>query len=133
MGDGLVLESGTHNDLLQADGGYARLVQAQKLREATKGSIDDGSDAGSSENGDTEKDVREEFTFGRSNTTQSLASEILEQRRAALASSEAREDFSILYLFKRMAPLIRDQWRNYLLGSIAACSKYLSNKFRCCD
>ena len=31
MGDGLVLESGTHNDLIQGGGAYARLVQAQKL------------------------------------------------------------------------------------------------------
>ena len=35
MGDGLVLESGTHNELLMnEEGPYARLVNAQKLREA---------------------------------------------------------------------------------------------------
>ena len=31
MGDGLVLESGTHDNLLKADRAYAHLVQAQKL------------------------------------------------------------------------------------------------------
>jgi ATP-binding cassette subfamily B (MDR/TAP) protein 1 len=134
MGDGQVLESGTHNYLLQADGAYARLVQAQKLREATKGNADDASDAGSSEGEATEKVAREEFPLDRSNTTQSLASEILEQKRkAALAAGQTRDDFSIFYLFKRMAPLIRDQWRNYLLGSLAACSRCFSNKFRCFD
>jgi ATP-binding cassette subfamily B (MDR/TAP) protein 1 len=33
MGDGLVLKSGTHNDLIQASGPYARLMEFQKLRE----------------------------------------------------------------------------------------------------
>ena len=33
MGDGLVLEQGTHDELIRADGAYAKLVQAQKLRD----------------------------------------------------------------------------------------------------
>ncbi|KAF8957992.1 hypothetical protein BDZ97DRAFT_1924129 [Flammula alnicola] len=35
MGEGQVLESGSHNDLLQRDGAYARLAHAQKLRTGT--------------------------------------------------------------------------------------------------
>ncbi|KAJ3025735.1 UNVERIFIED_CONTAM: Multidrug resistance protein 1 [Siphonaria sp. JEL0065] len=34
MGDGEIIEQGTHNDLLEKDGAYARLVSAQALREA---------------------------------------------------------------------------------------------------
>jgi len=133
MGDGLVLESGTHNELLlQSDGAYSRLVQAQKLREVAKGS--DDAVGGDSDDGqmEMEKVVREEVPLGRKNTLQSLASEILEQRRKAAESSESGDDFSTFYLFKRMAPLIRDQWPHYILGSIAACSKCL-NKFGCSD
>jgi ATP-binding cassette subfamily B (MDR/TAP) protein 1 len=125
MGDGLVLESGTHNELLQADGAYARLVQAQKLRELTKGSDSAVSDD-SSDDGKMEKVAREEIPLGRKNTLQSLASEILEQKRQAAQSSDSTDDLSIFYLFKRMAPLIRDQWPNYFLGALAACSKCFS-------
>jgi ATP-binding cassette subfamily B (MDR/TAP) protein 1 len=119
MGDGLVLEHGTHNELLQADGAYARLVQAQKLREGKDGA----NDSGSSEEEDMEKAAREEIPLGRKNTSQSLASEILEQKRKAAQASgkDEGEDYSMLYLFQRMAPLIRDQWQNYLLGAIFAC------------
>jgi len=129
MGDGLVLESGTHDELLQSDSAYSRLVQAQKLREVVKGSDDVSDD---SDDGELEKVVREEVPLGRKNTLQSLASEILEQRRKAAELSESSDDFSMFYLFKRMAPLVRDQWSNYFLGSIAACSKCL-NKFGYCN
>ena len=125
MGDGLVLESGTHDDLLEADGAYSRLVHAQKLREGAEGSDDAVSDD-LSDDGETEKVAREEIPLARKNTLQSLASDILGQKRKAADSSETTDDFSIIYLFKRMAPLIRDQWPNYFFGAIAACSKCLS-------
>ncbi|KAF4617465.1 hypothetical protein D9613_006094 [Agrocybe pediades] len=120
MGDGLVLESGTHNDLLAANGAYARLVQAQKLRESESGNKEDESD---SEEEDMEKAAREEIPLGRKNTQQSLASEILEQKRKAAEASQTGDeddDFSMFYLFKNIAPLIRDQRRNYLLGAVFA-------------
>ncbi|PPQ91666.1 hypothetical protein CVT25_012879 [Psilocybe cyanescens] len=122
MGDGLMLEQGTHNDLLQADGAYARLVQAQKLREG-KEKVPGKDDESDSEEEDMEKAAREEIPLGRRNTGQSLASEILEQKRkAADASGENKdEDYNMFYLFKRMAPIIRDQWKSYLYGSICAC------------
>jgi ATP-binding cassette subfamily B (MDR/TAP) protein 1 len=129
MGDGLVLESGTHNDLLQADGAYARLVQAQKLREVAKGSDGAGGDDTSDDEKmeeKMEKIAREEIPLGRKNTQQSLASEILEQKRKAAESSESKDDYSIFYLFKRMAPLIRDQWSNYFFGAVFACSRCFS-------
>jgi ATP-binding cassette subfamily B (MDR/TAP) protein 1 len=118
MGDGLVLEYGTHDELLSTDGAYARLVQAQKLRE-TKDS-DDGDD---DESEDMEKVAREEIPLGRKNTSHSLASEILEQKRQAQEQSGVKksdDDYSMFTLFARMAPLIRDQWKNYLLGAIFA-------------
>ncbi|KAJ2930895.1 hypothetical protein H1R20_g6196, partial [Candolleomyces eurysporus] len=121
MGNGLVLEAGTHSDLLAKDGAYARLVQSQKLRE-TQDAIDidgsdDGSDAG--EEKDMEKLAREEVPLGRSNTQRSLASEIIEKRKADAEGKEDK-DHSLPYLFKRMGVLIKDQWPKYLFGSIAA-------------
>ena len=125
MGDGLVLESGTHDDLLEADGAYAHLVQAQKLCEVAKGSVDAVSED-SLDGGEMSKVAHKEIPLGRKNTLQSLASEILGQKRKAPELSEARDDVSLIYLFKCMAPLIHDQWSNYFLGAIAACSKCFS-------
>ncbi|PPQ92430.1 hypothetical protein CVT25_008651 [Psilocybe cyanescens] len=122
MGDGLMLEHGTHNDLLQADGAYTRLVQAQKLREG-KEKVHGQDDESDSEEEDMEKAAREDIPLGRRNTGQSLASEILEQKRqAAGASGKDKDgDYSMPYLFRRMAPIVRDQWRRYFYGSIFAC------------
>jgi len=96
MGDGLVLESGTHDDLLEAGGAYARLVQAQKLRDVAKGSdgavSDDSPDAK-----EMEKVAREEIPLGRKNTLQSLASEILGRKRKAAESSEVMDDLSLIH------------------------------------
>ena len=124
MGDGLVLESGTHDDLLEADGAYAHLVQAQKLCEVAKGSVDAVSED-SLDGGEMSKVAREEIPLGRKNTLQSLASEILGQKRKAPELSEARDDVSLIYLFKRMAPLIRDQWSNYFLALAVSVSQQI--------
>lgn len=120
MGDGLVLEHGTHNELLAKDGAYAHLVQAQKLREADEMIDGDESDE------DGEKDgvaalAREEIPLGRRNTGRSLASEIIEQRRIAKGDEEEVRDLTVFGLFRRMAPLVPDQYKNYVLASIFAC------------
>ncbi|KAF8194139.1 P-loop containing nucleoside triphosphate hydrolase protein [Pholiota molesta] len=98
MGDGLVLEYGNHNELLQRDGAYARLVRRRssgKARSAARRCV--GRRLG-----------RRRGPVARS--------EILAQRRkAAEESGEKEVDYSMPYLFKRMAPLIRDQWKNYIL------------------
>ncbi|EKM51815.1 uncharacterized protein PHACADRAFT_262171 [Phanerochaete carnosa HHB-10118-sp] len=128
MGDGLVLESGTHNELLQNENGpYARLVSAQKLREAREKASqpkdDDGSDtvAGHETHEESiEKQVEEEIPLGRSQTgTRSLASEILEQRGQGKETDKAQK-YSFFYLFKRIGKINRDMWPQYLIGVIAA-------------
>lgn len=85
MGNGVILEHGTHNELLQAKNGpYARLVQAQKLRDARQKYIsDDDSDkaaSGENEKEDMERQPTEEVPLQRQKSGRSLASEILEQR-----------------------------------------------------
>lgn len=118
MGDGFVLESGTHSDLVQADGAYARLVQAQKLREGREKSGEE------SQPDSMEKDVGEDISLSRKNTRRSLASEILEQKcQATEGQNEKQGDYGLFYIFKRMVFLVRDQWRNYFFGVIFACRK----------
>ena len=126
MGGGVVLESGTHHELLQdINGPYARLVAAQRLRDARekRGSDDDGDDtAGSGEGDDMEKDADDEVALGRTTSRKSgrsLASEALEQKLKAREGGE--KDYSLPYLFYRMGKINRIGRNKYVLGGIAAC------------
>ncbi|KAF6757399.1 multidrug resistance protein 1 [Ephemerocybe angulata] len=95
MGDGLVLESGTHNELLSKEGAYSRLVQSQKLRETQEiVEVDSDSEDEAEEKRETdiEKQAREEIPLGRQKTSRSLASEILEQKRLEKGEGEKEED-----------------------------------------
>ncbi|KAF8892354.1 multidrug resistance protein 1 [Gymnopilus junonius] len=117
MGGGVVLEHGTHQDLLQKGGAYARLVDAQRLREGQ------GTDTNATSE-DLKEDIKEQLArevvpLDRKSTNHSLASEILRQKRSAAEEFARKEDdYSILYLFRRMLPMVRNQWRNYFLGTI---------------
>ncbi|KAG1772443.1 P-loop containing nucleoside triphosphate hydrolase protein [Suillus occidentalis] len=75
MGDGLVLEQGTHNELLADENGpYARLVQAQKLRESREGQNAESSETAGEE--DMEKAILEDVPLGRKQTNHSVTSDI---------------------------------------------------------
>jgi ATP-binding cassette, subfamily B (MDR/TAP), member 1 len=124
MGDGLILEQGTHSELLRDEKGpYSRLVAAQKLREKREVELKDSeSDAASSggEAEDMEKKARNEVPLGRKNSGHSLASEIIEQRKKAQDAEKEEHDYSVPYLFMRMGKLNRAGWTNYGYGIIAA-------------
>ncbi|KXN88295.1 Leptomycin B resistance protein pmd1 [Leucoagaricus sp. SymC.cos] len=121
MGDGLILESGTHDELLGANGAYAALVQAQKLREAKQvvGTQDDSESSGDDAE-DLEKAIREEVPLGRRETNRSLASELMEQKRAAAQQNETKVSYGLPYLFMRMGIIMKDHWHKYLVGACAA-------------
>jgi ATP-binding cassette subfamily B (MDR/TAP) protein 1 len=72
---------------------------------------------------DIEKAAMEEVPLGRRNTSRSLASEIIEQRKAQGSSSQEKA-YSMFYLFKRMGKINRGEWKQYLFGSIFAVGKY---------
>src|SRR6202044_1383441 len=58
MGDGLVLEQGTHDELLhKPDGHYSRLVQDQALREKQDNINDSSSDIGEKVVGDVDEPI----------------------------------------------------------------------------
>jgi ATP-binding cassette subfamily B (MDR/TAP) protein 1 len=119
MGEGLVLEQGTHNELLNDENSaYARLVAAQKLRESQQRTEGDSEDV-AKEAEEMEKAVREEIPLGRKNTGQhSLASELIDKRLEH--KKEQESEYSLIYLFKRIGLLHRVSWKNYFLGSICA-------------
>jgi ATP-binding cassette subfamily B (MDR/TAP) protein 1 len=124
MGDGLVLEHGTHSELLRnPDGPYARLVQTQKLREAAHTQDSEQSSARASMDLENiKKTSRKEEPIRRKDTSRSLASELMEKKRKLDPESGAQESFpGFWYLFMRMATLNKDAWRSYLIGSVFAC------------
>jgi ATP-binding cassette subfamily B (MDR/TAP) protein 1 len=124
MGDGVILEQGKHEELLHNDDGhYTRLVTAQRLREARE--VIDIDDADVIEQGsdqvedviDIEKQILEENPLDRNKSQQSLASEIIEQRRAQNAGKRETQ-YSMFYLFKRMGKINKAAWKFYLFGTL---------------
>lgn len=119
MGDGLVLEQGTHNELLSDENGaYARLVQAQKLRESREGEdVENKATPGGEE--DTEKAILEDIPLDRKHTNHSGISLIANQRSEAKAEVN-ENDYSLFYLFKRVGALNKEGLHRYAIGAFFA-------------
>lgn len=121
MGDGQVLEHGTHAHLLaNPEGPYARLVQAQKLREAEhRGDSEDEASDAKARAGAIEAAAAKEEPLGRARSTHSLASEILEQRAKEQGSAKERR-YGTRDMFRRMRSINREAVPLYIVGFIAA-------------
>lgn len=122
MGDGEVLQSGTHSELLAQGGAYARLVQAQRLREATSGHP--GTDTPLNEEreaAEIEEEAKREVPLGKTRSRQgSLSSGVVKDRMDKDGKEKERE-YSIPTLFARMGAINRSEWLSYVLGVGAAC------------
>jgi ATP-binding cassette subfamily B (MDR/TAP) protein 1 len=123
MGDGIVLEQGTHSELLQEENGhYSQLVAAQKLRERREVGLDDA-DGETASNKDSDidmaKTVENEFPLDPKISAPSLASEIIKQKHFGEMEEESP---SLSYLFVRMGKLNKAAWKNYGIGFVTACS-----------
>jgi len=116
MGDGQVLETGTHEDLLQREGHYHRLVQTQKLRESVSTTFSLESEPSDAKH---EVSMQEDIPLARRNTGWSLASEILEQKRGQSQPSKSK-DVGLFVLARRLMPFIRDKQLSYLFGTLFA-------------
>jgi ATP-binding cassette subfamily B (MDR/TAP) protein 1 len=116
MGQGEVLESGTHNELLQnPDGGYSKLVAAQKLREAQE-----GGDIGPSHPQDPLIPLQRQ-TSGVSigNVSEKLSVDIAKEEQATLVPAPPKA-YSMAYLFRRMGRIGRSNWLLYVYGGLGA-------------
>lgn len=110
MDNGKIVEQGTHDELMAKQGEYSRLVLAQALRS----SVAPTSDATPQ---DSIKLSREPTREKRSSSISSEAiSEVL-----SLKTRPVNTDHTLTYLMGRLFSLNQDQWRRYLVGSIASC------------
>jgi len=118
MGEGLILESGTHSELLHDENSpYARLVAAQRLKETHVEEDDSESSTADGLDG-IEKAIREEIPLQRRDTsTRSLASEILEKNKQ---EHQEKKHYNMFYLFKRIGSLNPPGYKAYFFGSCAA-------------
>ncbi|KAJ3557811.1 hypothetical protein NM688_g1262 [Phlebia brevispora] len=122
MGDGQILESGTHAELLQdTNGPYFRLVQAQKLRDADARQDDDDSN-----DYDDDQDAKKaedpsaadpDLLLDRVQTKKSVAEEALEKQAAARGQEKS---YALPYLFYRMGLINSDNRHRYIYGTISA-------------
>ncbi|PBK67246.1 P-loop containing nucleoside triphosphate hydrolase protein [Armillaria solidipes] len=119
MGEGLVIEEGTHNSLLNnPDGAYYKLVQAQKIREGEE--VTTATEADDSESMTTDEKEPDDFIpLDRAKTHQSVASQALEQRMKERQERHKRK-YSMYQLFTRMLLLNRESWNRMIIGAIAA-------------
>ena len=137
VGAGEIIEEGTHNSLLELEGSYHGMVQAQRLQQEAekKAVVEDDSDSDDAETspasevqrtGSRNSEKADDRPFlDRRSTRQSVASEILAAKKAEEGEGSPANDklYSLLYLAKRCYRINREGKMSYLLGFFASiCS-----------
>ncbi|KAI0778611.1 multidrug resistance protein 1 [Trametes elegans] len=124
MGGGVVLESGTHAELLRNENGpYTRLVQAQKLREARDNaalasSSGDTSSVDGAKDGDNEKRTLRSMDAPSLKREQSRHSVMGSQYAYGTKKPVDEKDYSLTYILRRLASINSDSWKQYVVGTI---------------
>lgn len=117
IGDGLVLEHGTHSQLLgNPDGPYSRLVTAQNLRNQSEVTTKKSENA-SAVSGEAEDMQTVAGDIVCRNTTHTLAKDG-EHRKEY--DHQTTPEYNLLYMVKRIGGLNLAGWLNYGCGIIAA-------------
>ncbi|KAI6030746.1 P-loop containing nucleoside triphosphate hydrolase protein [Pisolithus orientalis] len=118
MGEGVVLEQGTHKELIGRNGTYTRLVQVQKLRE-TEEAQGDTDIAVVSSIADKEKFTEDEVPLDHCDTLHSVTSNFAKIEGRGKAQVD-ENSYDLLYLFRRTGSLNPQGYRMYVIGAIAA-------------
>ncbi|KAI0652270.1 multidrug resistance protein 1 [Trametes meyenii] len=127
MSQGVILESGTHSELLrEEDGPYSLLVKAQRLRDSGGAvSVHEADEAGLRIQEDEEKGVKTHTTLEEVPSFPRQKPEAPESSHFNMSmlqgqGGKAQGEYSMVSVFLRLAHLNRDSWKQYLVGSIGA-------------
>jgi ATP-binding cassette, subfamily B (MDR/TAP), member 1 len=124
MSEGRIIEQGSHDDLLEREGAYYRLVNAQKIGDQNQRSAEEDEKAALVEEEltriTTSKSRQasaapedEKLALGRTNTSKSISSQVLEKK-----GSEKGPRYSLFFLIKFIASFNRKEWYFMALGLI---------------
>ena len=122
MGEGLVLEKGTHMELLaDEDSAYSRLVQAQKLRE----NKEMNNTASSAAEVNMEQTAGKPPSLDRKAISHSIASDIARKRsREKKKKGVGETKYGMPYLFVRIGKLHRGELWRYVIGTVFAVGEF---------
>lgn len=124
MDEGSVVESGTHEELLQNESGvYSLLVSAQKLRnsEQNRTDLDDT----------VVREIPrrvsgEEVYSGRRSSIYSVVSHIVGLEQVEQQPHHNPDGtFGLFYVLRRLGNVNRDQWKRYVIGFILSIRGFL--------
>ncbi|KAI6046276.1 P-loop containing nucleoside triphosphate hydrolase protein [Pisolithus marmoratus] len=116
MGEGVVLEQGTHDGLIARNASYARLVRAQKLRETKEEQTD--TDIAVLGNAADKETV---IALDRCDTHHSATSDLVRRKNEERGKAEVDENsYGFLYLFRRIGSLNPHGHRLYVIGALTA-------------
>ena len=133
MGEGIVLEQGTHHELLGNEGPYARLVQAQQLREGaetrTAETLGDNrhDNIAAVSSSDKENADAKEIPLRRRDTRNSLTSNLASEKSAGRKRNES--GYSLFYLFRRIGGLARPWYNMYAISVVGSIGKFLGQYY----
>lgn len=123
MQEGRIVEQGTHDDLLEKQGAYHNLVEAQRIAAEVKEQDERGLDSDHDEAGPlTKQPTVEEVEYDnayqeltRTKTAQSASSKVLADRQ-----KKADQQYSVFSLVRLIASFNKAEWKVMLLGLFAS-------------
>ena len=118
MSKGEIVESGTHNELLEVDGAYAALVTAQQLKEEETGEVDPEETSPAEVRNLEAAEAKDREPLKRMGTGRSEASQVLEDRQKQEAEAGKPKQHGIAYLLYRMIYEIKETKWYYIIGSL---------------
>ena len=124
MSEGRIVEQGTHDDLLEREGAYHSLVNAQRIGDQNQRSAEEDEEADlvgdelskiatSKSRQASAAPEDEKLALGRINTSKSISSQVLERK-----GSDQGKQYSLLLLIRFIASFNRKEWHLMALGLI---------------